>query len=83
MVLLCSFFFRYALDHLLDFCRQVTLVSGKYLKLQKTAKFKRTNIVPYSAAKRLMITSGGSGAVWQTAPLPFRHAKYAVAVAGS
>jgi len=45
MVLLCSFFFRYALSYLLDFCRQVTLVSGKYWELQKTAKFKRNRIV--------------------------------------
>lgn len=45
-VALFLFLFRYALMYSLDFCRQVTPVSGSYWKLQSAVKFKRNYIVP-------------------------------------
>ena len=45
-VALFLFLFRCALMYSLDFCRQVTPVSGSYWKLQSTVKFKRSYIVP-------------------------------------
>jgi hypothetical protein len=52
-VALFLFLFRYALMYSLDFCRQVTPVSGSYWKLQSTVKFKRKHIVTDNFTKML------------------------------